>query len=44
MSGALHSVFVLGYDPWTFSKEPEERRRAFFVCRNSWGSQWVAAR
>ena len=40
-SGALHSVLVLGYyDPWALTKKPEDRRRAFFVCRNSWGPEW----
>jgi len=40
-SGALHSVVVLGYvDPWEESRTEENRTRAIFVCRNSWGPDW----
>jgi Papain family cysteine protease len=40
-SGALHSVLILGFvDPSAASGRPEDRRRAFFVCRNSWGPEW----
>ena len=40
-SGALHSVLILGFvDPSVSSGRPEDRQRAFFVCRNSWGPDW----
>ena len=40
-SGALHSITIVGYyDPWAAGKKAEDRSRAVFVCRNSWGSDW----
>jgi hypothetical protein len=40
-SGALHSITIVGYyDPWAVGKKTEDRRRAVFVCRNSWGPDW----
>lgn len=40
-SGALHSIIVLGYvDPWEENRTQENRARAVFVCRNSWGPDW----
>jgi hypothetical protein len=40
-TGALHSVIVVGYiDPWVNAPTPQNRSRAAFVCRNSWGPDW----
>lgn len=40
-SGALHSITIVGYyDPWAIEKKTEDRIRAVFVCRNSWGPDW----
>lgn len=40
-SGALHSIIVIGYvDPWEENRTQENRARAVFVCRNSWGPDW----
>jgi len=40
-SGALHAVIIVAYvDPWAESKAQEDRSRAVFVCRNSWGQDW----
>lgn len=39
--GALHSVLVLGFhDPWVSDRTPEQRKKAYFLCRNSWGPSW----
>jgi hypothetical protein len=39
--GGLHAVLVVGYhDPWAGSGRQEDRTRAVFVCRNSWGDDW----
>jgi hypothetical protein len=40
-AGSLHAVLVVGYhDPWASSGREEDRARAVFVCRNSWGDDW----
>jgi hypothetical protein len=40
-TGALHSIAVVGYvDPWAGAPTPQNRARAVFVCRNSWGPDW----
>lgn len=40
-TGALHSVLVMGfYDPWVSDRTPEQRKKAYFLCRNSWGPTW----
>ena len=40
-TGALHSIAIVGYvDPWAEVPSPQNRSRAVFVCRNSWGPEW----
>jgi len=40
-AGGLHAVLIVGYwDPWAQSGLAEDRARAVFVCRNSWGPEW----
>jgi hypothetical protein len=40
-SAFLHAVLLVGYyDPFVGSKKPEDRARAVWICRNSWGDDW----
>ena len=40
-SGALHSVLIVGFvDPFASSRRPEDKKKAYFICRNSWGPEW----
>ena len=40
-AGGLHAALIVGYwDPWAQSGLAEDRARAVFVCRNSWGPEW----